>query len=139
MKTRIQEQSLNAFPKAETQIGKVYEVFKKGYKLSYQNVADLTGLPIPTVVGRINSLRFKYGLIVADGKDLKNRNIYRLRKQGEPMDVEQEKNIEISAEILEILMSMALSGKKILLSYDKFIINGEKVEPNADKLFELCK
>ena len=65
---------------------KILQVFKKGYKIGATTVSDLTGIPLGTVTARINELRYEDGLIVKVGDDPRNRSIYRLRKEGEPID-----------------------------------------------------
>lgn len=87
MKTRITENSIEAFLKSDKKTGckRIYGALKLRGSSTYTELVFYTRLKIPTVTGRIYDLRYKFQLIVADGsKD--GKALYRLRKDGEPAD-----------------------------------------------------
>lgn len=91
MKTRMNEVSIDAFfetDKSEKR-KKVLEVIKKfeasDYYITSHFIARVASMPLQTVTGRINELRYDYGLIKVDGK-CKRNTTYRLRKPDEEPD-----------------------------------------------------
>lgn len=90
MKTRMAETSLQAFEATNKSRDKsiiLRCLTNYGYLMSAKRIADLTGLDLETVNGRIYDLRYKHGLIVADGVGNK-RTLYRLRRPDEAPDVQ---------------------------------------------------
>jgi hypothetical protein len=87
MKTRITENSIEAFLQSDKKTGckRIYEALKLRGSSTYTELVFYTGLKLPTVTGRLNDLRYKFKLIVADGSK-NDKTLYRLRKDGEPAD-----------------------------------------------------
>jgi len=89
MRTRIAITSWETFLDIQEKLPKrraqVLEAFIRGERLTAYEVAERCSLPLHTVTGRINELRYDYWYIIKDGtKD--GRSLYRLRREGENPD-----------------------------------------------------
>ena len=98
---RQQQTSLDAYAKTDKATGRdrvTTALINRGAS-TYSELVYYTGMKLPSVVGRINELRYEYQTVIADGKR-NGKTIYRLRKDNEPPDDRPKKQIELLIEDL---------------------------------------
>lgn len=85
MKTRIKAESLLALAATDRPTGaaRVYSCIVGNPSCTYTFISQVTGLRIPTVVGRLNDLMYLHECIIADGT-YNNKALYRPRRRDEP-------------------------------------------------------
>ncbi len=132
MKTKMANNSLISYKTADIKGTKlvILEALRKYGRLSAFEIVDITGLPLQSVTGRINDLRYKFQLIVADGSE-RNRTKYRLREDGELPDTRQTALV-IDKDMLEVLES--IDGE--IIADNGLLINGKKYY-SIDEIFKL--
>lgn len=109
MKTRMSENSLQTYDKLLQELPKkrmiVARVFlNEKRKLTAFDIAEILGVSIHHIVGRINELRFIDNLIVKDEYVIvggNKRSLYRLREDGEFPDVRNESSIDKVEKLLK--------------------------------------
>ena len=132
METRMSENSLISNHRVDkvSQKKKILQVFEKRYKIGAITVSNLTNIPLGTVTARINELRYDDGLIVKVGDDPRNRSIYRLRKEGEPIDTRDlskyERLVKDLTELKKKLEKLDTLPKEVVLGLIDNLIKNPK-------------
>ena len=125
MKTRINNNSLQAFREyanKNSNILKIFQTIESAGYITARDISDKTGLPINIVAGRVNELMYDKQAITIHS-NINNRSVYKIRTETDPLNVRPE-SARDKLDRIELLLFINMHKNTLVIAGDfcKFII-----------------